>query len=160
MLEQDLGVLVVGIGTAYRNDDSAGLIAAERLRELSLPGASIIEHESEGVALLDFMAGWQCVILIDATSSGAPGGTLQRLDARAAPVPAQMFRHSTHAFGLASAIELGRALDRLPPRLVVYGIEGRDFAAGTRLSDEVEARLPELIERVVEEVRSLRRYSG
>jgi hydrogenase maturation protease len=145
-------VVVIGIGTAYRNDDSAGLIAAQRLRELSLPPTHIVEHEGEGTALLDLMAGSQAAILIDATSSGSPVGTIQRFDARESPLPAQIFRHSTHAFGVASAVELARALDRLPARVVLFGIEGRDFAAGMRLSREVELALPNLIKRVAEEV--------
>jgi hydrogenase maturation protease len=154
--DEHQGVLVIGIGTAYRNDDSAGLLAAQRLREGALPGVNVIEHESEGVSLLDLMAGWQAVILIDATSSGAAAGTVQRFDAHQSPLPAQMFRHSTHAFGVAGAIELGRALDRLPARLVVFGIEGRDFRAGVQLSREVKSSLPSLLESVVKEVQNLR----
>ena len=32
-------------------------------------------------------------------------------------------------------MELARELDRLPARLVVYGIEGEDFEAGEGLTD-------------------------
>jgi hydrogenase maturation protease len=156
MPDDHQGVLVIGIGTAYRNDDSAGLVAAQRLREVAPGAVRIIEHEGEGVALIDLLAGSEAAILIDATRSGTGAGTVQRFDAHADPLPAQMFRHSTHAFGVASALELARVLHRLPPQLIVYGIEGRDFAAGTRLSHEIEEALPGLVERVIREIRNLR----
>ncbi|HKC86245.1 MAG TPA: hypothetical protein VKG02_09745 [Blastocatellia bacterium] len=39
---------------------------------------------------------------------------------------------------MAEAIELARALGNIPQRLMVYGIEGKNFAAGVGLSAEVE----------------------
>ena len=39
---------------------------------------------------------------------------------------------------LPEAVELARELDRLPRRLVVYGIEGESFEAGEGLSPAVE----------------------
>jgi hydrogenase maturation protease len=50
-----------------------------------------------------------------------------------------VLRSSTHAFGLPEAIELGRALERLPSQLLVYAIEGRDFSAGQGLTEDVAA---------------------
>ena len=50
-----------------------------------------------------------------------------------------MYKRQTHAFGLAETIELARALDRLPARLLVYGIEGACFEAGDELSPPVRA---------------------
>jgi hydrogenase maturation protease len=35
---------------------------------------------------------------------------------------------------VAEAIELARTLGELPPRMLVYGVEGADFAAGITLS--------------------------
>ena len=46
--------------------------------------------------------------------SGAAPGTTRRLDASRERLPAELFRGSTHALGLAEAVELARALDRLP----------------------------------------------
>jgi hydrogenase maturation protease len=51
---------------------------------------------------------------------------------------------STHAFGLHEAIELARALHRLPRRVIVFAVEGRHFEAGATPSGEVEAAVPRL----------------
>ena len=45
----------------------------------------------------------------------------------------------THAFGLAEAVELARALRRLPQRLVLVGVEAVGFDYGAPLSPEVAA---------------------
>jgi len=52
-------------------------------------------------------------------------------------------------FGAAEVIELGRALNQWPPRLIVYGIEGKNFAPRTGLSEAVEKAVPEVIARIV-----------
>ena len=87
-------------------------------------------YEGEPVGLIEDWSGADAVIVVDAVSSGAPPGTIHRLDPLSEPIPAALSQGSTHAFGLAETIELARTLDRLPARLTVYGIEGERFAAG------------------------------
>ena len=60
-------------------------------------------------------------------------------------LPAELFRASTHHFGLAEAVELARAVGQLPERLVVFGIEGASFGRGRgprapAVADAVERR--------------------
>jgi hydrogenase maturation protease len=148
-------VLIIGVGTAYRNDDAAGLVVAERLRARLPEGASVITHEGEGVSLMEQLADSEAAVLIDAMSSSAEPGAIRRFDAGAQSLPAQMFRHSTHAIGIAQAIELGRALHKLPHRLIVYGIEGQNFDAGTQLSPAVESSVETVVRRVLEETQQL-----
>ena len=108
-------------------------------------------YEGEPVGLIEDWTGADTVILVDAVSSGAVAGTVHRLDPLSEPIPAALSQGSTHAFGLAETIELARTLDRLPPRLTVYGIEGERFAAGQRLSPPVSAA----VDAVREELRGL-----
>jgi hydrogenase maturation protease len=145
-------VVVVGVGNPYRRDDAAGLVVAQRLRQEAPSHVTVIELEGEPTALLEAWRSAHTVVLIDAVFSGAEAGTIYRLDARAGAIPQELFRYSTHAVSVAEAIELARALGQLPPRLVVYGIEGKDFSAGVGLSPEVEGRVAELSERVLQEL--------
>jgi hydrogenase maturation protease len=126
--------LVLGIGNDWRGDDAAGLEVARRLRAT---GVRAVEREGDASGLLDAWYGERDVILVDAVHSGAVPGTIHHLDARARPLPAVLFRASTHHFGVAEAVELGRCLGRLPQRLELYGIEGGRFEAGRGLTPEV-----------------------
>jgi hydrogenase maturation protease len=84
------------------------------------------------------------VLVVDGAASGAPPGTIRRFDARSGPLPARLLRTSTHAFGVPDAVELARALGRLPARLEVYAIEGARFTTGAELSPAVERAVGEL----------------
>jgi hydrogenase maturation protease len=132
-------VVVVGVGNAYRGDDGAGLAVAESLRARVGSGVEVVTCEQEASRVIDAIEGRDAAVLVDASSSGAPPGTIHRFDASAEPVPARSFRSSTHAFGVGEAIELARALGKLPGTVVVYGIEGERFTAGEGLSPAVDA---------------------
>jgi hydrogenase maturation protease len=149
------GIVVIGVGNEYRSDDGAGIAVARRLRALFPAGVTILEESGEGAALMQAWQGASWVMLVDAVRSGAPPGTIHRLDARAAPLPMGFFHYSTHAFSVAEAVELARSLDELPAHLVVYGIEGANFAAGVELSPAVEQAVEAVVERLAEEVRDV-----
>ena len=142
--------VVLGVGNAYRGDDAVGLAVAGRVRERA-PELEVVVCEQEPIQLLDAWAGADLALLVDAVSSGAPPGTVHRLDATAEPVPATVFRGSTHAFGVAEVVELGRALGRLPGRLLVFGVEGAAFSAGDELTPAVAAAVEPLVEELLEE---------
>jgi hydrogenase maturation protease len=141
---------VVCVGNRWRSDDAAGLEVARRLEGTLPPDVTLVAHEGEPTALLDAWDGADELWLVDAVSSGAQAGTIHRLDAGASELPAAVFRASTHHVGLAEAVELARALGRLPVRTVVYGIEGGSFEVGETLTPAVAAA----VERVSEDLRA------
>lgn len=141
-------IKVIGIGNDFRHDDAAGLIAARLLKAKNLPGIEVAESSGEGAGLMDLWNGTEAVILIDATSSSGAPGSVQRFEAHLKPLPTQAFRYSTHAFSLGEAIELARAMNQLPPSLIVYGIEGKNFSAGEGLSPEVDRGVMEVVEKI------------
>ena len=143
-------VVVVGVGNAYRGDDGAGLAVAERVRGL-VEGVEVVTCEQEASRVIDAIEGRDAAVLVDASSSGATPGTIHRFDASIEPVPARSFRSSTHAFGVAEAIELARALGKLPGTVVVYGIEGEEFSAGEGLSAAVAAAVEPAVDAVMGE---------
>jgi hydrogenase maturation protease len=145
-------MIVIGVGNAWRSDDAAGLLVARELRGTLADGVDLIEHEGEPTALVDAWDGAGAVWLVDAVSSGAPPGTVHRLDASSEPLPAALFRVSSHLVGLGEAVELARALGRLPARVVVYGIEGARFDAGDELTPEVTAAVGGVADAVRSEV--------
>ncbi len=80
-------------------------------------------------------------VVCDAVRSGSPPGTLHVV--RTGPdlpgsAPGHVQEGGTHDFGLASAIELARALGRLP-EVVVVGVEARSFGWGEALAPAVAA---------------------
>jgi hydrogenase maturation protease len=146
-----VSVVVVGVGNVYRRDDGVGPAVAARLRERA-PGVNAVSCEQEPSRLLDAWAGADLAIVVDGVSSGDEPGVVHRFDVSERPLPAGVFHGSTHAFGVGEAIELARALGRLPRRVLVYGVEGREFAAGEGLSPAVAAAVEPLVSELLEEV--------
>jgi hydrogenase maturation protease len=142
--------LVVGCGNTSRGDDAAGLVAARLLRER---GWSAIGHEGDGLQLLDLWAGRRHVILVDAVTDGRPDGSVAWWDARAAPLAEELFRGSTHHFGVAAAMRLGGALGRLPERLELCGISASRFEPGSAPSPAVLAGARRAAARIEEVLR-------
>jgi hydrogenase maturation protease len=142
-------ILVVGIGNEYRSDDCIGLVIARKIREKHLSSVSVIEESGEGAKLMEAWRGYDSVVLVDAISSGAKSGTIFKIDASKKNVPAKFFHNSTHAFSVAEAIELARVMKTLPPRFLIYGIEGANFNAGTNISYGVQESAKNVIEQIV-----------
>lgn len=143
---------MLGIGNAWQGDDAAGLVTARRLRERSLADVDVRELEGEPVSLVEAWGGAEWVFVVDAVRSGAAPGTVHRLDATEAPLPATLSAASTHTLGVGEAIELARALGRLPARIVLYGIEAESIAAGADLTPAVARGVDEAVERLLEEL--------
>jgi hydrogenase maturation protease len=147
-------VVVVGMGNVYRGDDGVGLAVAERVRASAHPGVQVIECEQEPTRLLDAWQGAAAVVVVDAVAPMRDPGKVHRYDATAEPLPARSFRSSTHAFGVGDAIEVGRALGRLPAQVIVYGIEGQRFELGSSLSPPVAAAVEPATVAVLSDVQS------
>jgi hydrogenase maturation protease len=144
--------VLLGIGNPDRGDDAVGRVVARQLRGFSLTNIEVIEHDGEGAALLTQLDGAVAAFVVDASASGAPAGTIRRFDVSAAPLPCLAFGLSTHGFGLAMAIELARTLGQLPPRCIIYAIEGVSFETGAPLSAPVQAAVAEVAQRLLGEI--------
>ena len=143
---------VIGVGNRWRSDDAVGLDVVDRLRDTLPAEVELMEREGEPTSLIDAWEGADAVWVVDAVSSGAEAGTLHRLDAGERELPAELFRTSTHHFGLAEAVELARAVGSLPKRFVVFGIEAGELGLGNTLSPAVADAVDRAAAAVREEV--------
>jgi hydrogenase maturation protease len=144
-------VVILGAGNLLRRDDGAGPAVAGRLAGRLPAGVAVIAVPGGAAEILAELQGADRAIVVDATSSDAPPGTVWRFEAASGPLPAGLSR-SSHGLGLAEAVELGRALGQLPPRLTVYGIEGADFGFGEGLTPAVAAAVEAVAEEVAREM--------
>jgi hydrogenase maturation protease len=145
-------VLIVGVGNELRGDDAVGLLV---VRQISDPRFDVVECTAEGTELIYALAGRRAAIVVDATTGGGKSGSVTRFDAHSDTIPSGLFPYSTHAFGVAEAIELLHVLDQLPERLVIYGIEGARFDMGDPLSPEVGVAIRDVARRIEGDAESI-----
>jgi hydrogenase maturation protease len=147
-------ILVVGLGSIDRGDDAVGPVVARAIAALDLPGVEVVEHE-DPTDLLELWSGRHTVVVVDAVRSGAEPGTLHILKtgpngARLVPSAAWAGKGGTHAFGLPAAVDLARALGRLPREVFVVGVEAGRFGHGSPLSPPVASAVASAVDTVTE----------
>jgi hydrogenase maturation protease len=155
--------VVVGVGNVFRRDDGAGPEVIARLRALqpgdaSLSCVTLALSDGEPGRLIDLWEGASLALVIDAVRDSRlpPGHTCQlAADALASVVDGAA---SSHGISLGDTVELARVLGRLPSRLTVLAVVGRDFGFGVGLTTEVADAVGELAEQVRQMVRLSDRF--
>lgn len=149
------GILVLGIGNVLLKDEGVGVRAVEELRRSHVlpPGVEVVDGGTAGLDLLDVMEQAEHVIVIDCVlAEEAPGAILRYpLDEFDAPAG---IPQSLHEVGLLEALGVLTLLGRRP-RAVLIGVQPAEIAPGLDLSPRVAARLPAVVEAVVQELEHL-----
>ena len=144
--------VVIGVGNRWRGDDAAGLVVAGRIATMGLPGITTAQSDGEPTGLLGLFERFDHVVVVDAAVVTSAAGAVVRFDAATAPLPAGRLSPTTHLVGVAEAIELARRLGKLPPKIVVFGIEASHFRPGAALSPQVARAVDEAAALIVEEL--------
>ncbi|MFD5449632.1 hydrogenase maturation protease [Streptomyces sp. NPDC003470] len=154
--------VVIGVGNEFRRDDGVGWAVVDRLAEPGpggppLTGVQLAVSDGDPARLLGLWQGATLGIVVDAAHAhpGCPG-RVHRLEVTRG-MPAATAAASSHGMGLGEAVELARALERLPERLVVYAVEGEDVSVGRGLSAPVRTAVAVVAERVRQEIQRHRR---
>jgi hydrogenase maturation protease len=147
------GVLVLGLGNVLCGDDGAGVVVVHRLlAQYEVPeGVEVLDGGTLGMSLLSLVSDTDDLVLVDAVRADAPPGTLVVVEGDEV-VPTVSERLSPHQVGVADLLAAARFLDRYPRRVVVLGVVPETIELGLGRTAAVEASLPALLQRVVEEL--------
>lgn len=143
--------LVLGLGNDVLCDDAIGLHVARALRErlADATGVDVRETTEMGLALLDFMVGYQRVVLVDSIQTGtAPPGfvhEIQHHDLKTLPA------RTPHFLGVGETLALGRMLGLpMPERVTILAVEVADpFTLGSEMSPALRLGLSGIVDRVL-----------
>jgi hydrogenase maturation protease len=149
-------LLVLGLGNVLCSDDGLGIAAVTELQRTYEPadGVEIMDGGTLGLSLLPILMDAEQVILVDAIDTGEPPGTPVRVEGSDV-IPAARERLSPHQVGVADLLDGATLCESYPSRVILLGVVPRSTSLGTELAPEVAARVPDLIQRVVAEIRSL-----
>lgn len=155
-MTQPIPVLIIGLGNEYRRDDAAGLTVARRFKNIDSGRVKVIVDVPDGTALMEAWSNGERVYIIDAVVSGAKPGAIHRFDGRTDIIPKGYFNnYSTHSLNIIESLELGEVLGNLPRSIIIYGIEGKDFAHGAGLSREVEKAVDNVVSNINKEIEEI-----
>jgi hydrogenase maturation protease len=159
--EERRRTVLIGMGNPILTDDAVGIhLARELHRRLGERNDVDVIEECcvGGLSLLDLLAGYDRLILLDSikTAGGTPG-TWYRFDARS--LRETMNMRNVHDTNLATAMELGRRMGQRVPaedesHIIAVEISDNLTFAET-LSPELQAAYPELAADILAEVEAL-----
>ena len=138
-------ILIACVGNMLRRDDGFGFAVAARLRDLPA-GAELLETGIGGVALLqELMQGCDGLIIVDAVDRGTEPGTVFLIEpdiGEPSGVP------DIHLANPDQVLALAKALDCLPPRVLLVGCQPRGDDLGVGLSPAVDRAVDVAVEQV------------
>jgi hydrogenase maturation protease len=142
-----VGALVVGYGNPLRTDDGVGWHVAERLADdPRLEGVTVLRrHQLTPELALDISVATR-VVLVDARR-GVAAGTFTAARVERAEGSATTW---SHHLGPPSLIALADELYGRVPEVFLVSCGVHSFEIGDRLSPEVEAALPRVVDAVAE----------
>ncbi len=152
--------VVIGVGNEFRRDDGIGLAVLELLQAEVPASVRLVASDGEPSRLIEEWTGADLAVVVDALppEAGPDAGSELAgevrsivLDEIAAAPPATA---SSHGLGLGEAIGLGRALDRMPRRLVIHAVRAADCGYGTGLTPAVAAVAGTVAAAVLAELRA------
>jgi hydrogenase maturation protease len=142
-------VVVAGFGSPHGDDQAGWQVVALLERQGELPARRV--KIAEGTQLVEELARCRRLIVVDACRSGAPLGTITRLE-----WPDRRIRryhnHSTHGVALCNALQLAERLGRLPPSVEILGIEIGSLRPLEEISAEVARAVAQVAEIISSEV--------
>jgi hydrogenase maturation protease len=142
LTDNERRILILGMGNPILSDDGIGLLLTKRL-EGRIPGVDIASITLAGIELLDILAGYDHVFLIDAATGtgGEPGELKEISDGTGA-----LHLFTSHGVNFFEILRIGRDSGlKMPEPEAVFGIEiGNATDFGTSLSPALMAALPAL----------------
>jgi hydrogenase maturation protease len=149
--------VIIGIGNHFRRDDGSALTVLETLKGRIPMCARLVESDGEPAGLIDTWDGAGLAVIVETVRRGDAPGTIWTIDWDLGLPPgiAPQHEHGSHSLGILEAIALGRAVERLPHRLLLVGIEPRDVGWGEGLSDPVARSIDGAAGRVLDSLRSV-----
>lgn len=145
----DPAILALGIGNLLNSDEGVGVHAVRALQARGSfpdPKLQMVDGGTLGLNLLPLVETCTHLLLLDCVDAGRPGGTLVELSGGQIPLYSGL-KLSQHQTTIQEVLGLAAIRGSLPQHLRLIGIQPVSLRLGTQLSPEVDAVLPQMIER-------------
>ncbi len=144
-------ILIIGVGNLLLGDEGVGVHIVEKLMKMSLPsGVEVVDGGTGGISILNLMEDADKVIIVDAVLGGGAPGEIYVVE-KDRLINGKVKFFSLHELDLQSALMIGKELGKLPPELVLVGVEPKNYEEFSMdLSPEVRAAVPNVIKIIFE----------
>lgn len=154
-------ITIIGIGNTLYTDEGVGIHVLPLLEEALKHEADveIIEGSTDGIRLLGPVEETDQLILLDSINGGRPPGSVYTVEREDIPAYCNV-KMSVHQLGFQEVLFAARIRDRLPDRMVLFGIQPESLEFGIGLSDTVQGKLSGIVELVCRQIKEWRSGDG
>jgi hydrogenase maturation protease len=147
-------IAVIGIGNILLGDEGVGVNIAQRLmKQPEIPEVEIIDAGTCADVMMLISNSVEHVIIIDAASGGGQPGDIYRFTPE--DIDTSNMTVSLHENNLVAGIKMLPLYNRELKSVIIFGIEPKELEGGLKLSPEIAAKVPRLIELVNKEITNL-----
>ena len=137
-------------------DEGLGVRAVESIlrRYIIPPNIEVLDGGTAGIALMEYLAGREQLIILDAIQTAEPPGSLVKL--RGDDVPSHFRTHiSPHEIGLADVLATLHLTGEIPKNIILLGLVPEALQLSLELSQTIAKKMDDLLAAVVDELRLL-----
>lgn len=146
-------ITILGIGNTLYTDEGLGVHALTPLEEIYRMDeqVNVVDGSTDGMSLLGPVEDTDYLIVIDAINAGKEGGSIIELHGN--DIPAYYgIKMSIHQLGFQEVLLASKLREKYPKHIVMLGMQPDSLELGIGLSATNEAKLPELIQLVEQQV--------
>ena len=151
MEEPKVRIVVVGVGNLLLKDEGIGVHIIHALQQIDIPHNVKIIDGGTSPDLPYYLKDIDKLIIIDAVKTGGKPGTVYRFHPQDMDIESEGII-SLHELGLEQSLRMMRLTGNEPKETVIIGIEPKEIDWGTELSAELQQKIPEIINIVLNEI--------
>jgi hydrogenase maturation protease len=147
------------MGNLLLQDEGVGVHVVRILQKMALPDGVEVIDGGTSPEISSYIESAEKLIVIDAMETGGIPGSVYRIliDDLTTEVSSLT---SIHEVNLISMLKIMRLLDKGPQETVIIGIQPKDMDWGTELSPELQEKIPQIVQIVLEEIKNEEPITG
>ncbi len=141
---------IIAVGNDLYGDDGIGVAVLETLASIpNIENVELVNGATDALGLIDHFKGVEHAVIIDAARMGEKPGTVKMFGREDVKMMIKMDNLSVHGISLAETFEIAEAVDSLPGKITIIGIEPKNIGISQNLSDLVTQSIPEVVSNII-----------
>ncbi len=149
-MEKETKLKIIAVGNDLYGDDGIGNAVLNALKQIpEMKEIELIDGATDALGLIDHFEGTEHIIIVDAAQMGEKPGTVKVFSREDVKLKIKMDHLSVHGISLAETFDIAQAVDSLPEKITIIGIEPKNIGISQKLSEVVTQSIPEIVSNII-----------
>ena len=149
-MDKETKLKIIAVGNDLYGDDGIGNAVLSALKQIpKMKEIELIDGATDALGLIDHFEGTEHIIIVDAAQMGEKPGTVKVFSREEVKLKIKMDHLSVHGISLAETFDIAHAVDSLPEKITIIGIEPKNIGISETLSDVVTKSIPEVVSNIM-----------